>query len=141
VHYEGQAAIALEMIADSTCRDSYHFELEAQGSMISVAPVLLGMVQDLQAHVPTPVIAAKFHQAVAEVITRVATRLRHQEGLQRVVLSGGVLQNQLLREWTWQRLDAASFDVYMHHRVPTNDAGISLGQAVVAAARLNVGKG
>jgi hydrogenase maturation protein HypF len=140
VQYEGQAAIALEMIADTTCQDSYRFELEAQGSIIGVESVLTSMIRDLRAHLPTPVIAAKFHQAVAEVIARVAVRIRGKTGLRRVVLSGGVFQNMLLLEWTWRRLEAAGFDVYVHHRVPTNDGGISLGQAVVADAQIKAGR-
>jgi len=128
------------MIADTTCQDSYRFELEANGSIICVEPVMTSMIRDLQAHLPIPVIAAKFHQAVAEVIARVATRIRGETGLRRVVLSGGVFQNMLLLEWTWQRLEAAGFDVYVHHRVPTNDGGISLGQAVVADAQIKAGR-
>jgi hydrogenase maturation protein HypF len=140
VHYEGQAAIALEMIADATCQDSYRFELEANGRIIQVAPVMTSMVQDLQANMPIPVVATKFHRAVADMIVRVAARIRGEEGLHRVVLSGGVFQNMLLLEWTWQRLEAAGFDVYIHHQVPTNDAGISLGQAVVADAQIKAGR-
>jgi hydrogenase maturation protein HypF len=140
VRYEGQAAIALEMLADTTCQERYRFALEAQERLIRAEPVLIGIVQDVQAHLPPPIIAAKFHRAVADVIVRVATRLRKEAGVSRVVLSGGVFQNMLLLDWTWQQLAAVGFDVYVHHRVPTNDGGISLGQAVVAAAQINAGR-
>jgi hydrogenase maturation protein HypF len=139
-YYEGQAAIALEMAADAACQDSYRFELEADGSLIRTEPVLTHIVQDLQANLPVHSIAAKFHHAVADVITRVATRIKSAGGPKRVVLSGGVFQNRLLLEWTWQRLEANGFEVYVHHRVPTNDGGISLGQAVVAQARIKAGR-
>jgi hydrogenase maturation protein HypF len=138
-HYEGQAAIALEMIADATCQDSYRFELETRGGLIRTEPVLAHIVQDLQAKLPVPLIAAKFHHAVADVIARVATCIKGAGGPKRVVLSGGVFQNRLLLEWTWQRLEANGFVVYVHHRVPTNDGGLSLGQAVVADARVKAG--
>lgn len=140
VHYEGQAAIALEMIANVTCQDSYRFELETSGSLIRTEPVLTHIVQDLQANLPIGIIAAKFHHAVADVIARVATRIRGEGGPKRVVLSGGVFQNRLLLEGTWQRLEANGFEVYVHHRVPTNDGGLSLGQAVVAEARIKTGR-
>ena len=140
VHYEGQAAIALEMMADATCQDSYRFELETGASLIRTEPVLTHIVQDLQANLPTHIVAAKFHHAVADVIARVATRIRGEGGPKRVVLSGGVFQNRLLLEWTWQRLEASGFEVYVHHHVPTNDGGLSLGQAVVAGARIKAGR-
>ena len=140
VNYEGQAAIALEMIADPGCCDRYQFELAADGRLMQPEPVLRQIVRDAQANIPAPVIAAKFHRAVADGVARVASRIRKAEGLKRVALSGGVFQNRLLLEWTWRQLEADGFEVYAHHRVPTNDGGLSLGQAVVAAARMQAGR-
>jgi len=59
-------------------------------------------------------------------------KLRNGRGLDRVVLSGGVFQNILLLEKTYVLLDKNNFRVFTHHRIPTNDGGIALGQAVVA---------
>ena len=50
-------------------------------------------------------------------------------------LSGGVFQNLLLLETVTALLEARGFTVLTHSRVPCNDGGISLGQAVIAAAR------
>ena len=61
--------------------------------------------------------------------------LREQHAVSTVALSGGVFQNQLLLRRTVSRLEARGFKVLLHSRVPCNDGGISLGQAVVAAAR------
>jgi hydrogenase maturation protein HypF len=72
---------------------------------------------------------------VAEVIAGVCGRLRERSGLATVALSGGVFQNRLLHRQAATLLTAAGFTVLTHHRVPANDGGISLGQAVVAAAR------
>jgi hydrogenase maturation protein HypF len=60
--------------------------------------------------------------------------LRERHGLSTVALSGGVFQNLLLLSSTVTRLEAHGFTVLTHSRVPCNDGGISLGQAVVAAA-------
>lgn len=140
VNYEGQAAIALEMIADESCRASYHFELDENGRVIQTSPVMDSIVQDLRANVPPSVVAAKFHRAVADIIGRVAARIRQEAGLKRVVLSGGVFQNTLLLEQACRQLEAQGFDPYWHHRVPPNDGGIALGQAVVADAQLKAGR-
>jgi hydrogenase maturation protein HypF len=51
-------------------------------------------------------------------------------------MSGGVFQNALLLSLTKRKLRDAGFEVWTHHRVPTNDGGTSLGQAVIANARL-----
>ena len=61
--------------------------------------------------------------------------MRDRYGLGTVALSGGVFQNLLLLHATVSRLEARGFRVLVHSRVPCNDGGISLGQAVVAAAR------
>jgi hydrogenase maturation protein HypF len=60
---------------------------------------------------------------------------RERHGLSTVALSGGVFQNQLLLRGAVTRLEARGFRVLVHSRVPCNDGGISLGQAVVAGAR------
>ena len=65
-----------------------------------------------------------------------AARLRLQSGMDKVVLSGGVWQNITLLRRTLSLLLSAGFRVYFHREVPTNDGGLALGQAVIAAARL-----
>jgi hydrogenase maturation protein HypF len=64
-------------------------------------------------------------------------RLRERTGLGTVALSGGVWQNLLLLESTEYALEGAGFRVLVHHQVPANDGGLSLGQAAVAAALLD----
>jgi hypothetical protein len=56
-----------------------------------------------------------------------------------VALSGGVFQNRILFERVLAGLDAKGFRVLTHARVPCNDAGLALGQATIAAARLSSG--
>jgi hydrogenase maturation protein HypF len=52
-----------------------------------------------------------------------------------VVLSGGCFQNSYLVERAAPALEALGFSVYTHQRVPPNDGGIALGQAVLTAER------
>ncbi len=61
--------------------------------------------------------------------------LARETGAERVVLSGGVFQNALLAGMVAAGLEAMGMACYLHRRVPCNDGGISLGQAVVAARR------
>ena len=136
--YEGQAAIELEMMADESQGGGYEFDYS--GEIIGPAPVIRDIVADLVSHVPGQVIAAKFHNAVASLIFRIARRIRAERGLHRVTLSGGVFQNRLLLKRTTRLLEAAGFEVFTHSRVPPNDGGLSLGQAVVADALIKAGR-
>lgn len=140
VNYEGQAAVELEAAADRVTAQGYEFETGAGGSVIRAEAVIRNVVADLLEGRPRPEIAAKFHLAVARLIERVALRIRDERRLDRVALSGGVFQNALLLESVCRRLKEAGFEVFTHSRVPTNDGGISLGQAAVANAQIKSGR-
>jgi hydrogenase maturation protein HypF len=108
--------------------------------IIDPAPVLRGVVSDLRRGVDRAVISAKFHNTIADIIVGVSQAARERTGINRVALSGGVFQNIYLLGRTLDELESQGFDVLIHHRVPTNDGGIALGQAVIANARLSRGK-
>jgi len=135
ISYEGQAAIELEMLAEEGYKGRYNYDLENQNSKIIINPakIFQGIINDLNRREKIPVISAKFHNTIAEIISDVASRIREKYGLNRVVLSGGVFQNMVLLRASVDKLRVKKFEVYTHHRVPTNDGGISLGQAVIAA--------
>jgi hydrogenase maturation protein HypF len=133
-NYEGQAAIELEQIAAHDCVQRYSFDLSADGSIVRAQNVIRHAVEDLLNGVPRATISAKFHLGVVDLIATIAVRLRDERRLNRIVLSGGVFQNILLLGNVCRVLEAADFEVFTHSRVPTNDAGISLGQAAVANA-------
>ncbi len=139
VNYEGQAAIALEATADKDCLAGYEFDLDFERGLIYESSVIRSVVADLLAGTPAPIISAKFHQAVVDLIVAVALRIREERRLNRVVLSGGVFQNFLLLERVRRQLESRSFEVFTHCRVPPNDGGISLGQAAVAHALIQSG--
>lgn len=135
VTYEGQAAIELEMIADRTVTDAYSWcLLEEEGMpVVDTWGIVAAVLEDLQAGEPQPAIAARFHQTMAEVVAGVCEKIREEGGPRKVALSGGVFQNRLLLERSLHELRAREFEVLWHQKVPTNDGGICLGQAVIAA--------
>lgn len=140
VNYEGQAAIELEAMADRGVSQSYEFEIGADGKSIRAEALVRRAVEDLLGGASPSEVSTKFHLGVAHLIVSIARRARDERHLGRVVLSGGVFQNMFLLEKTCQMLLDDSFEVLTHHRVPTNDGGISLGQAAVANARLASGR-
>jgi len=134
ITYEGQAAIELEQLAEKSEKDSYPVAVEGE-AVVDGADLVHAAMEDLMAGVATPVISARFHNAVADAITGCCLRLRESTGVHTVALSGGVFQNVLLLGRTVDRLESNGMRVLTHSRVPTNDGGVSLGQIAVAAAR------
>ncbi len=137
VSYEGQAAIELEMAAaEDPDGTSYPFVLNKAKKpyQIPVSPIIRAVVLDMQQRVPIGDIGLRFHQTIIRLFSELCSALREDVGCSRVVLSGGVFQNAILLTGISQALEENEFEVYSHSRVPTNDGGISFGQAAVAAA-------
>jgi hydrogenase maturation protein HypF len=136
VNYEGQAAIELEQLAEVREPGAYPARIEpGEPFAVRGADLIAAMAGDLAAGTGRQVIAARFHNAIAALTEAGCVLLRERHGLGTVALSGGVFQNLLLLHAVAARLEARGFRVLVHSRVPCNDGGISLGQAVVAAAR------
>ena len=96
------------------------------------------MLQDLADRTPAPIVAARFHRGLADAVVEMASRLA--DGLETAVLSGGAFQNRILLELVIEGLRTRGLRVLARHQLPANDGGLSLGQAVIAAARqLNLG--
>jgi hydrogenase maturation protein HypF len=142
ITYEGQAAIELEMIADAD-DGSYDFRFEEteDGFLIDTRPAIESIVRDVRGGVNPASISARFHRTLANVVERACVRLRDSQHLNRVCLSGGTFQNQRLLRLSVDALRAKKFEVFIHRRVPANDGGLALGQAVIASALLERGAG
>ncbi|MGB9605743.1 MAG: carbamoyltransferase HypF, partial [Bryobacteraceae bacterium] len=94
-------------------------------------PLVEAIEQDVKRGKPAALIALRFHNALANWILEVADRA----GVGDVCLSGGVFQNGYLVERAAALLEARGYRVWTHQRVPPNDGGIALGQAVLAGER------
>ncbi len=146
VNYEGQAAIELEALVDPFETGAYPFVIEplsgpdaANGLALSIdaRPLIQTVVEDKLSGVSADVIAARFHNGVAAMVLEVCQSIRGRYGSGLAALSGGVWQNVTLLAKTLRLLENAGFIVYIHHLSPSNDGGLALGQAVVAAHRLS----
>ncbi|HEX2319064.1 MAG TPA: carbamoyltransferase HypF [Streptosporangiaceae bacterium] len=136
VNYEGQAAIELEQLADPAEPGAYRAAI-GTGEVLSIAgtDLVRAVAEDIAAGVAREKIAARFHNGIAGLTADCCELLRQRTSLRTVALSGGVFQNLLLLQSVVGLLESRGFTVLTHSRVPCNDGGISLGQAVVAAAR------
>ena len=99
-----------------------------------MAPIVKGIVEDVQRGLPAFIISRKFHDTLIEGCAALCAVIGKETQLDRVVLSGGCFQNRLLLEGLTRALIQRNMKVYSHRQVPTNDGGICLGQAVIGAA-------
>ncbi len=142
--FEGQAAMELEFAVEEFVTDAaYQFQISDDKSqttnlsarpstVVDWEPLIVELLNDVRRGVARRVVAAKFHNALTEMIVSVA-RVMDEE---RVALSGGCFQNKYLTERTVKRLRAEGFRPYWHQRVPPNDGGIALGQVSAVARAL-----
>jgi len=132
--YEGQAAVELELAASGPVSRGYPFRLrpEGEGWVVETQGVVDGVVEDLLAGREAGEVSSRFHRTVAEMVVAGCEEIREADGASAVALSGGTFQNLLLVEQVVKLLAGRGFSVYRHRRVPTNDGGLSLGQAVLA---------
>ncbi len=129
VTYHAQAAILLEQTALMS-NDAGHYPFLVKNNMIYQMPVIESIIYDLSEGVPKETIARKFHNTIIEIIVSAADQLRDETGIRHAALSGGVFQNRILLEGSFNRLKEKGFIPLIHQLVPSNDGGISLGQVV-----------
>lgn len=130
--FEGQAAIWLEQLARGAPNlDAYPFPIE--GRELDFRPLLQAAVSERLHHRPEREIARAFHRGIATGLSQAVAALCQSRGLDTVVLSGGVFQNEVLLEDLRALFLPQGLTIWTNHAVPPNDGGISLGQAALAA--------
>ncbi len=125
--YEGQSAMLLEK-AIGPLQTDQAYEIEHAQGRGNWCSLIEAMLADRSTGVDLAMISARFHNALVDWMLQVARRSK----LEKVVLSGGVFQNDYLVRRSRRLLEAAGFEVFSHRQVPANDGGLALGQAVLA---------
>jgi hydrogenase maturation protein HypF len=136
--YEGHPAILLEQVAEHGATREYPFDVapEPGGIVLDARPLVAAIVTDLARGRPPGEVAGRFHRTIAAATLEVCRALRGATGLDRVCLSGGVFQNDLLTSDLIARLETVGFEAFLPRQAPVGDGGIALGQVLVAAARV-----
>lgn len=135
--FEGESAIALESIADSNIQYTYPFDIITGDTIeVDLKKTIRYIVKDLINGKTKRFISAKFHNTMVEIIHNVLKEIKQRYPINDVILCGGVFQNLYLLERTIVKLNENGFKVHIHEKVPTNDAGISLGQAYILRERV-----
>jgi len=132
--FDSEAPMRLESAICCNTEDYYPFTVS---TAVCLSEMFQGILSDIGKS-DTSLIAARFHNTIAQIIVAVCLRIRKETGLNEVVLSGGVFQNRYLLEKTLYLLSMNRFTVFSNHQVPANDGGIALGQLLTAAERRGV---
>jgi hydrogenase maturation protein HypF len=139
VDYEAQAAVEMEMAATDAIGEikTYPFStVEQDGvSIVKLKEMFEAIINDID-RLPVGTISLGFHHTIAQMTAEMCKLIAKENELCKVALSGGVFQNRLLSRLTINALEEEGFEVLTHSLVPTNDGGISLGQAVIAFSTL-----
>lgn len=133
VEFEAEAAMRLEAAASSANEGHYPFELAAGRPLeVSFLPTVEALWRDRADKTPLPAVSARFHETLARAVLRVAQAARRREGIETVVLTGGVFLNRRLLEAALRLLAKAGFRVLRPEGYSPNDESLSLGQVAHA---------
>ena len=143
VSYEGQAAMMLEALAehasDQHDKVTYPYEIREWAGIpcIDWNPMWPALLNDLGKEVPRSLIALRFHSSLHKALLEMIDHVVKTQGISTVALSGGTFQNRRLLSGLLRALEQRQLSVFLPQRLPCNDGGISLGQAVIAAANFS----
>jgi len=135
-HFDAQLPMAIEAIIETGVEERYDYELvnrPGEPVKLDLRKTIRELIGDVRAEVPGGIISAKFHNCLAAGLLEMAKAARQAAGLNTAALSGGMFCNQYLTNRLVGLLEQSDFDVLFNRNVPSNDGGISLGQAAIAA--------
>jgi len=135
ITFEGQAALWLEHLARQAGDDPLRWPLTFSGPEIDWREMLGAIVEARLRGTAPAVVARAFHRSLAEALARAVRALADSAGLDTVVLSGGVMQNDLLLDDVGAALASSGLHIWINQVVPANDGGVSLGQAALGLHR------
>ena len=143
--YEGEPAIELEAAAWHALGSRTVRPIDYQSgiptsvddsTILDSQPLIEALLEGIEAGASPDRLALDFHIAIARASAQVASEICAREGIDTVVLSGGVFMNRLLLQFLTRELKSAGLTVLVPHTAPVNDGCIAYGQAAVASARL-----
>jgi len=135
-HFDAQLPMALESIIEAGVEEHYDFELTNRAGeplQLDLRRMIKELIADIREELPCGVISAKFHNCLAAALLEMAKAARESTKLNTAALSGGVFCNRYLLNRLIKLLKKNSFSVLCNRQVPSNDGGISPGQAAIAA--------
>lgn len=133
IRYEAEAAIQLTQAVDNHSAGIFNYDkLDQNRKIIPLKRLVREIFEAVKNGATYSNIANRFHITLSNIFVESAIHARDKNKINKVVLSGGVFQNEVLLTQLENMLRQNNFEVYSHSKIPTNDGGISLGQAAIA---------
>lgn len=133
VSYEGQAAMELEALAreyGSLPQAQQLAQIEETGRL-NLYPILEALFTTHNIRQA----AALFHSELVDGLLRWLQWASRHYPANDVLCSGGCFQNRIIREQLILATQNSAFSIHFPAHIPVNDAGISLGQALIATLK------
>jgi hydrogenase maturation protein HypF len=134
--FEGQAAMWLEHLARRAKTDSTDFPCRFTGIELDWRETLAAVIDARVRGIPPATIARAFHRSFARATASAVAMLADRYGVHIVVVSGGVMQNELLLADLQDALAPSRLQLWANREVPPNDGGVSLGQAALVLSSM-----
>ncbi len=142
--YEGEAGALLEelyyqalehndKLDSSNSASTLCYRFEIIDGVIYTQEMLCQIHNDIASHLSYALIALKFIRTLAYIALEFSIAFLKNKPNTKVGFSGGVFQNKALCEEIALLFTKAKIPYSFHTLVPTNDSGISFGQAAFAA--------
>ncbi len=135
-HFE--APMRLEACIDPAEKGRYPWELKAEG-LIDLKPLIAAIIRDIHSKIYESKISSRFHNTILEIISTQIKLISKNTGLKKAIISGGSFQNRYLLAKLEDEFKHSEIKLFTHRTIPTNDAGIALGQLAIAAKRRTAG--
>ncbi len=152
ISYEAQAAIELEELLQEGAKSEinssgelepcYEYKLEQLSTnigeiIVDYRPIIKAVMADINRGTSNNIISQKIHNTVVNFTFRLCILGRQREGINKVVLGGGVFQNKYIFTSIKTLLEDKAFMVYYNRVLPVNDGGLCLGQMLAASSQRN----
>lgn len=140
ITYEGEAEIYLENLASAYKEkrlkkvESYVYGVRCnEGTFIVDTNTMIQQILlDLELKKDIGEIALRFHETIIEISKDICERFRNKYKINKIALSEGCFQNDILLNGIYHKLSDSGFEVLTHKKIPCNDSEISVGQYFTA---------
>ncbi len=141
--YEGEPAIRLEAIAREGTPVKLPIEDYIQYKkgriLLDTSKILLNLVKLKETGTSIKNIASTAQYVIAKGLSDIAVEIAKEKGIDVIGVSGGVAYNDFIVRTIKENVIQGNIKFIQHKRIPPGDGGISIGQAIAGATKLQKG--